>query len=889
MHWIWRAMFRRSREEAEMSEEITSHLENLGADLMKSGIPREEAMRRARLAFGGVEKYKETCREAKGFILFNAFSQDVRYAFRIMRRTPTVTAIAILSLAMGVGANTAVYSLVNALLLKALPVQQPKQLVLLRESSSEGPGAASSYPLYLRMRSGLAGKALEDLAATALPGSASITAPGGDSIKVVSEDVSANYFKVLGVSLVMGADFSAAEDKIGSPPAAIISERLWRARFDGSHSVIGKLLVIDDRPVRVLGVAPAKFYGMQVDSAVDIWKNVTANDPPEYLTRRGFNFLQLFGRLRPGVTVAQASAAARTIFDVDQKEAYSQLPTKKKGILSQRHLIVETGDTGFSMLRQQFSLPLRIIMGMVATILLIVCANIANLLLARMMARRREVSTRISLGASGARLLRQFLTESCLLAAIGGLLGIALGWWGDNALLRLLPRGDVPITLDVRPDMSVLFFSAAISLGSVLLFGLAPALQAFRLDVIAGLKIDAAADVGQHGGLRLGKLLVVTQVALCMVLLFGAGLFVHTLVNLRNIDAGFQSEQVVTFSVSMPRAYSHAQQGAASQSLVKMLRTEGGITAASAAWPGAFTRGRWSGTFGVVDESLDQSKKANLLAVDTGLFSVLRIPMLAGRDFGLRDTAGAPNVVVINEALAMTYFRGKNPVGEKIFGQASATQSSPATIIGVVHDALHWGLHEKAVPVIYFPISQVPPRWTPEFLLRTSLGVPQVAAAIRKAAARVDGQLRLDVIQSLNEQVNDYLERERLLASVSGTFAVLALVLAAVGIYGVIAYGVTRRTSEIGLRMALGADRSQVIGMIIRDAAIIPLVGLAVGIPLALASSRVAGSLLFGVKPGDIWSLVGSGIIMLAVAIVAASIPVHRAVRIDPLTVLRHE
>jgi predicted permease len=889
MHSIWKAMFGRLREEREMSEEMASHIENRSADLMKAGLPRNEAVRLARLEFGNIENYKESCRDARGFRLLDELLQDLRYAFRMMRRTPAVTVVAVLSLAMGIGANTAVYSLLNALLLRTLPVQQPQRLVVLREESSEGPGGASSYPLFLRMRSGLAGKVLEDVAATSLPGASNITIPGGDSIRVVTEDVSANYFTFLRVSLVAGANFGPHEDKIGAAPVAIIGERLWKSRFAGSSSVIGKLLVVNDRPVRVIGIAPAEFSGMQVDTAVDLWMNVTANDPPAYLTRRGFAFLQLFGRLRPGFTVAQADAAARTIFNLDQKEAYSQLPAKKRGVVSQRRMSVETGDTGFSMLRQQFSLPLRIVMVIVAMILLIVCANIANLLLARMATRRREVSTRISLGAGAGRLVRQFLTEASLLAGMGALIGIALAWWGDLVLVQLLPSGEVPIILDVHPDARVLLFSAAISLGSVVIFGIAPALRVLRLDVTAGLKVDPGANVGQLSRPSLGKLLVVAQVALSMVLLFGAALLVRTLINLRNVDAGFHPQHVVTFGLSLPRAYSRAQQATVSENFVKTLRTEVGITGVSAAWPGAFTDGRWDGTFEIVGQSEDDTKKANLLAIDTDFFSVLRIPMLAGRDFAPQDRAGTPNVVVINKAMAMSYFQGQYPVGQKIFGQASATEASPATVIGVVHNARHWGLRAKPVPTIYFPITQVPPRWAPEFLLRTNMGLTQATAAIRDATATVNGQLRLDVVHTLDEKVNNYLERERLLASISGAFGLLALTLAAAGVYGVISYGVTRRTSEIGLRMALGADRSQVLSMIVREAAIIPLVGVAVAIPAAIAMSHVAESVLFGVKPGDMWSLVGSGIIMLAIAMVAASIPARRAVRIDPISVLRHE
>ena len=879
----WSSLWFRSREEREMAEELANHIENRAADLASRGVPADEALRRARIEFGGVENYKERCREARGYRLFDELSQDLRYALRMMRRNPVVTAVAVVSLAIGIGANTAVYSMLNALLLRPLPVSNPERLVLLREASARGVGS-SDWTIFSKLRDELAGTApgrpFQGIAATRIPGAAGIAGPGGDLMPVVREDVSANYFDVLGVHTMEGSGFRAADDKIGAAPVAVVSELLWRMRFNARRDLVGSVLVVDERPTRIVGIAPATFTGMLAEATTDLWVNVASSDHPEQLTQRGYNFLRLFGRLSPGVSIREASAAAGAVFDLDQQPALARVPEERREV-DRRHMTAVPGDTGLSMLRQLFELPLRIVMGVVTLLLLICCANIASLLLARTAARRREVATRISLGAGSARLVRQFLTESSLLAFVGGALGVLLAWAGDRAIVSLLPARGIPVALDVRPDWRVLLFTAALALGSVILFGLAPALRVRRL------KLTTGADLSEHGGLKPGKLLAVAQVALSVVLIFAAGLFVRTLANLKHVDAGFRAEHVVTLNVSIPRAYSAERQSRITSGLMEALRANPGISAASAS-SGVFSQGGMDFDVQIGGKPhISYGKKTpRFLYIGPDFLSVLQAPLVAGREFTPADRDGTPLVAMINEAFAKAHFPGENPLGQQLFYRK---QTVPTTIVGVVRDIRHWELRDKAPPAVYIPLAQRQLPWMPEFVLRTNLPVSQVGDTARRSAAAVDGQLRISRIQTLNQTVNDYLERERLLASLSSIFGVIALILATIGVYGVIAYGVTRRVSEIGLRIALGAARAQVLRMVLTEAAVIPLAGILVGAPLAYAASRVTASLLFGVQPGDISSLLGAAALILGMAMAAALIPAFRAMRIDPITVLRHE
>jgi macrolide transport system ATP-binding/permease protein len=879
---FWTALFRRKPVEQDIDEELRAHIENRADDLRKSGLAPEEAHRRARIEFGGMENYKENVRQALGFRFFDEARQDLRYALRTMRKNPGVAIVAVISLAIGIGANTAIFSILNALLLRSLPVHDPPSLVIVQRWNGTGRGSCS-FSDYTAFQAGLRGELLRDVAATSLPGAAIVSPPGREGVKAVKEDVSANYFTVLGVTLAGGQNFGADEEKVGAARVAIVSEQFWKTGLNADPDIVGKVLVINEQPVRVIGIAPASYSGMEVGTAVDLWTNITANKR-EYLTRRGFNFLQVFGRLQAGVTPTRAAAAAQAIFDRPEHGN----PIKPTYGPATR-FTVERGDTGFSGLRQTYELPLRIIMGVVALVLLIACVNVANLMLARTAARRREIATRLSLGAGAARLFRQFLTESLLLAFAGGLLGVWLAIWGDRVLLGMLPPGRVPLVLDVHIDSTVLLFTLGVSLGAALLFGLVPAWRIRGTDVVSGLKLIPGADSGRtRGALRPGKALCVVQIAISVLLVFGSGLFVRTLVKLRNVDAGFRPEHVVTFGVDMPRSYKDFQVQALERRIVERLGEIPGVAATSISWPGPFNAGKWDGEFSVPGKPAGRKGQqvVNQMQVGPRFFSVMKTALVSGREFEERDADAVQRVVIVNEAFARAWFPSENPIGRTIVTSFGGKEAA-AEVIGVVRNVLHYGLRKPAEPAIYHPFSSAP--WSPSFLLRTREGAAFATPDIRRAILSLDTQARIAEIRTLDDRVNDYLNRERLLASISVAFGIIALLLAAVGLYGVMAYGVTRRSREIGLRMALGAQRAQVLRLVLRDAAFIAIAGIIVGVPAALAASRTATALIFGIGAADVLSLAAAATILAAVAVLATWIPARRAMHVDPITVLRYE
>ena len=894
----------RSKVEHDLAEELAGHVSERAAALEQSGLMREAALRQARLEFGGMESYKDRCREARGLRGPDELVQDLRYAARMARRSPGVTAVAVLSLALGIGANTAMFSILNSLLLATLPVRDPARLVILQIRRPEGAGNAS-YPMYSRLREGLRGNVLEDVCATGNPEPAAVAQPGADSMKAVEENVSANFFEVLGVRLISGRSFGASEEKIGSPPVAVISERFWKGRLASDPAIVGKTLIIDDRHATVIGIAGAEFTGIEIGNVVDLWTNVTAGDP-KHLTQTGWNFLTVLGRLKPGVSFGQAQAASTSVFEAFQQDQLRALPDykRKRQLAGRERLSVESGATGVSRLRRRFALPLRISMGVVALVLLIACANITNLLLARTSARQREIATRLSLGAGSARLFRQFLTESLLLSVCGGFLALAVAAWTSRHLLEMIPQGSVPLALDVHLSLRVLAFTAAVAIGAGLLFGIVPAMRVGRYQLVSRLKLTAASDFGEaRGGLRPGKLLSVAQVALSTLLVFGAGLLVRTLVNLRNVNSGFHAEHVVTFSLDVPRWYSPEQKQDAQRRVVERLQTIQGVVKASLSWPGPFNEGRFSGGIRVPGAAFpeDPEHDVDYMLIDRNFFSVLGSPLLAGRIFDARDAADTTKkdpdvinptevtVVIINESMAKTYFAGRNPVGLTIQPFPRSPQPVIAQIVGVAADIRHYGLRDKAGPAIYLPITEMDAPWAPTIAARLTRDLASSSGDIRRMAANVDPQLHVGEIKTMEQRIDAYLEKERMLATIASLFGSIALLLAGVGLYGVMAYAVTRRTKEIGVRMALGAQRRQVLDMILLDGAGVALAGVALGVPAALTLARFLSSILFDVKPSDAGSILAPIAILSGVAVAAVFLPAWRAARVDPMAAVRDE
>jgi predicted permease len=901
---LWNGLWRRSNMERDMEDELRLHIEERADALENSGLRREEAVRRARLEFGAVENYKEQCREARGLRWPGELMQDLRYAIRMARKSRGVTIVAVLSLALGIGANTAIFSILNSLLLTSLPIRDPGGLVHLQVWRQTFRGAIS-YPLYQRFRANLRGKLFEDICATGAPGASSASLPGADPIQIVQANVTANYFDVLGVRMIRGQAFSADQEKIGSGAVAVISERLWTNRFGSDPGIVGKTLLINEKPATILGIVGGNFSGVEIGNAVDLWVNVTSTDPKP-LALDGWNFLQVFGRLAPLTRSRETQVAVQTVFDTFGREKRAGEPdnARSRQLAQQERIVVESGATGISRLRERFALPLRIIMCVVALVLLIACANITNLLLARAAARQREIATRLSLGAGTARLFRQFLTESLLLSLCGGLLGLAVAAWTSQHLFSLVPQGRIPVSLDVHLSWRVLLFTSAVSIGVGLLFGIIPALRVSRSEVVSTMKFTSASDFGgARGRIRPGKLLSIAQIALSTMLVFGAGLFVRTLVNLKNVDPGFRAEHAVTFGLNMPRSYSQKQKNDAQRLILERANAIPGVTGATVSWPGPFNGGGFTGSFNIPGTAIPEDLRHDVVYVLTGpkFFSIMGTPLLAGRDFDARDSSDVSTadalrvnvsnvtVAIVNESLVKTYFGGKNPVGTKIQPFPKSQEPVFAEVVGVVRDIRHAGLREQPRPAVYLPITEMEPPWGRTFEVRLGKDLTTASRELQQVVAGIDPRLKLEDFQTMDQSINAYLEKERLLATIASLFSGIALLLAAVGLYGVMSYAVARRTNEIGLRMALGAQRRQVLDMIVADGASVAALGVVIGVPAAIALSRVLSNLLFDVKAGDAGSLIAPVTVMLCVAMIAVLLPAWRATRVDPMIALRNE
>lgn len=891
------SLFRRATMEQNLEQELSLHIEERADAIEQTGVDRAEALRRARLEFGAVENYRERCREARGLRWPDELRQDLRYAIRAARRSPGVTVVAVLSLALGIGANTAIFSILNSLLLTPLSVRDPGRLVILEMWRTQGRGA-SSYPLYLKLREALRDKLLQDVCASGSPAAIAVTLQGAEPVKAVQELVTANYFDVLGVRLIAGQAFGKGQEALGSAPVAVISERFWRRRLGADPAIIGKTLGIGEKRVPVIGIAGGEFGGTEVGASVDVWSNVTSGDQTR-LVDEGWNFLSVFARLAPASRVSEIQAATTTVVELLQNERAGKMLASERSrrLAREARVVVEPGATGISKLRQRFALPLRIVMGVVALVLLIACANITNLLLARAAARQREIATRLSLGAGPARLFRQFLTESILLAISGGLLGLLVATWTSRLLLGLIPSRNVPLALDVHLNLRVLLFTSTVSIAVGLLFGIVPALRVSRTQLAHTLRLNTG------GTVRPGRLLSVAQIALSTMLVFAAGLFVRTLVNLKNVDSGFQPEHVVTFDLAIPKDYAEAKKIEAERLAVERLSALPGVTNASMCWPGAFNGGRFSGNFQIPDAPIPESQQRDIdyLLVSPNFFHTMGSTVLAGRDFDGRDSANARSnasvkidpsgvtVAIVNDSLARTYFPGRNPVGLKIQPFPQSREPVMAEIVGVARDIRHFGLREKPVPALYLPMGEMDAPWAPTVEVRLSKDLGTAAREFQRVLAGIDPRLGIENLQTMDQAINAYLEKERLLATIAGLFSSVALLLAAVGLYGVMSYAVARRTKEFGLRMALGAQRRQVLDMILKDGAGVALLGVALGVPAAMALSRFLASLLFDVKPSDVGSLITPLLVMLATAVIAILLPAWRATRVDPMVALRDE
>lgn len=895
--WL-RTTVRRSRMESEMDVELKFHIEAYAEDLVRKGLPREEAMRRARLEFGGVERAKEECREARGVTFLESLAQDIRYSLRVLRKSPGFTAIAILTIALGIGATTAIFSLVDATLLHPLPYPHPEELVRV-EDDLPGAGvtdAGISIPEFKDLRR----SGIFQYVVLEIFGSANLTGVSQPS-RMQYEGVLPAYFAMLGVKPELGQTFDPQDQTPGFTLDVVISDGLWKRAFGSDPHIVGRSLRADNDLYRVIGVMPPGFHdpGRTVgERNTEQWAALGFSDNLPQASNRSLRLpLETVGRLKPGLTVAAAQSQLDALVAALQKQFPGDYPLQSAWTVR----LVPLKENVVGNVRQSLIL----LLGAVALVLVIGCVNVANLLLARASVRSREMAVRQALGAASKRLVRQLLTESLLLSLVGGVAGLVILFCMKGFLLRLIPES-LPRLNDLSINWPVMLIALAASIAAGVIFGLAPARQAGRLNLASTLRVEGRGSKGSTEQTRTRRVLVVTEFALSLVLMVAAGLLLRSFWDLYKVPLGFNPQHVMSVQLWLPSPNdpktdiygTAAQEAVFARELLRRSRLLPGVQeAALGAEPSIPLHHDRNRSALIVEGRQTQRKQTPLVErsqVTPEFFHLLGIPLLRGRLFNDGDDENAPLVAVINQAMAETYWRGEDPLGKRLrlgAGRAGVGQRASKTwitIVGVIADARTESLANASVPQIYLSLYQETPKELAIFL-RGDLNASAIPEEVRAMVQSVDPELPVYGAQTLNDAVTASLEQRRFSMDIVAAFAVTALLLAALGIYGVISYIVSERTHEIGIRLALGAQRADILKMVLRQGLSLAIAGAAVGLVGALIVSHLMAGLLYGVRPTDPLTFAGVAILLISVALLACYIPARRAMRVDPMVALRYE
>jgi putative ABC transport system permease protein len=871
-------LMRKNQSESELNEELNAYVQDAAEAKVRAGATPEEALRSARLDVGGMEAVKHQVRAVGWEFALEVFVQDVRYGVRMLLKSPVFTAVALTTIAIGIGANTAIFSLVDSILLRPLPYPVPQRLVAagtnqLGDSQMSPMGTADFLAWRDRQQS------FEQVAVMGGAGGSFAWSGLGEPERIPGVDVSADFFSIFGAAPLKGRGFYSGEDRPGAPGVAVISEQFWRNHLSSDPNVLNRTLILDGKQYSIVGVMPAGFRFPPRES-VDVWAIRTLSPA----TARPPFGLHAFGRLKPQVSMRQAAAELDQI--VGQVNAQYPSSTPLAGVMMPMK----------EWMVSEVSTALLVLLGAIALLLLIAVVNVANLLLARATVRQREVAVRMALGASRKRVVRQLLTESAVLSLLGGVLGLLLAYLAIRAFLTFGP-GQMPRLNEVGINSGVLLFTFVVCVGSGILFGLAPALETSRPALSDPLK-DANRSSSSASAHRTHRALLVFQVALALLLMIGSGLLIRSFVRLSDVNPGIQRDHVITATLSLSNKYSDPQIPQFWKQFLEKVQALPGVKAAGISMSLPPNLLEITNPFAVEGQGYDPHRKLQLadeMSVSPDYFRALGIPLIKGRFFSSSDRVEGekdPKIVIINESMAKQYFVGKDPIGGRIQTGDPDPRSPWETIIGVVGDVKYSGLDSGPEPTIYVPYNEngwAGWAWSMYLVVRSSGSAAQIVPAIRAELAAMDSTLPLAQVRTMDELLDDSLAQQRFRTWLISGFAALALLLSAIGIYALISYSVSQRTREIGVRVALGAQRSNVLGMVLREGLKLLLFGLLLGWIGALAATRVMRSLLYSTSATDAVSFVATSIMLIAVALLACYIPARRATKVDPMIALRYE
>ena len=895
----FRSLLGRRRVEQELTDELRYHLEKLIEMKVARGMAAEEARYAALRELGGVEQIKEECRDMRRVNYVENFLQDVHYGLRQLRHSPGFATVALLSLALGIGANTAIFQLLDAIRLRLLPVENPQQLAEVHLTNRHGRSgnffnwhAMLTYAIWDELRakhepfSGIAAFASDDLN----------LAPRGEVHLVKGLWVSGDFFNVLGVQPLLGRVFNNSDDQrgCGAGAGAVVSYSFWQRELGGEAPAIGRKLTIDYHSVQVIGVAPASFFGLDVghtfDVALPICSQPALGGEDNYLDTKYDWWLTAVGRLKPGWTLVKATAYLGSIspgiFEATLPTGYDADHIKKYLAFK---LAAYPAGSGISSLRESASDPLALLLAITGLVLLIACANLANLMLARASAREREVAVRLALGALRRRLIRQMLAESLLLALAGGGAGLLLARTLARLLASFLGTGQNQVFLALDPDWRVFAFTASGAMFAVVLFGLIPALRATRLAPGEAMKAGGRGLTADRQRFGLRRALVVSQVAFSLVLIVGALLFTRSLRNLINVDLGFRRAGILVTDYDLSQLHLPVERRFVfGRQLLDQIRSTTGVESAAAAAIVPTEGSSSNRTVWLEGSDPSHAQQPWFNWVTPQYFETMGTPLLAGRDFDDLDTPNSPKVAIVNEAFARQFANGANPVGKRLWQKAELGQPQIVyEIVGVAKNTKYRNLREEFPPLVYVPIAQGTNPDQP-IVIRSRIPLADLTASVKHTILQMSPDLSIQ-FRTMQDMIHDELTGERLMATLSGVFGILAALLAVIGLYGVMSYTVAQRTNEIGIRITLGASRVEITRMIVREAGALLALGLGAGLVLALAGGRAVGSALFGLKPHDPLTLAAAAALLAVVAVAASYLPARQATKVDPMVALRYE